>query len=337
MILSKIKSFWVLVFLVCVNLNFAQDIHWSQFNENPLFLSPANTGNFKGDSRFSTSYRDQWRKVTVPFQTFALYFDSKFSKNEKFSYAFSIFNDVVGDGKFKTLEINLNTSYKKIISKDSSQVLISGIQFGLNHRQFNFPNFNFDEQYNGISYDPNLPITEDLISDKKNNFTLGSGLIYQIQRAKNQSIQFGISAFNLNQANQSFYGEKVKRDVRLILFSRAEIALSEKSYLIPSFMYQKQGTFQELLVGSQYKHILKDERKSKKSIYFGLFIRRKDAFFLNFGLNLNTWQFGLSYDINTSSLKPASASRGGIELNLTYIIHKFKANKIQHRICPEFI
>jgi type IX secretion system PorP/SprF family membrane protein len=331
------KLFFVFVAVFLANFYFAQDIHWSQFNENPIFLSPANTGNFNGDSRFTSSYREQWRKVTIPFQTFSLYFDSKFSKNGNFTYAFSVFNDVVGDGKFKTIELNFNLAYKKYISKDSNHILRTGIQVGLNHRQFTFPNFYFDEQYNGISYDPSAPITEDLITDKRNNLNLGSGIAYQILRAKNQSIQFGISTFNLNQANHSFYGDKANRDIRILFFSRAEFALNEKNYLIPSLMFQRQGTFQEFVFGSQFRHILKDEQKSKKSVYFGFFMRRRDAFFLNLGLYINSWQFGLSYDVNTSTLKTASASRGGIELNLNYIIHKFKAKQIQHRICPEFI
>ena len=50
----------------------AQDIHWSQFNDNPVFQNPGNTGNFNGDVRFVGNFRDQWRAVSVPYQTLSL-------------------------------------------------------------------------------------------------------------------------------------------------------------------------------------------------------------------------------------------------------------------------
>ena len=33
------------------------------------FSNPGNAGQFNGDVRFVANYRDQWRSVTVPFQT----------------------------------------------------------------------------------------------------------------------------------------------------------------------------------------------------------------------------------------------------------------------------
>ncbi|NDE62604.1 MAG: type IX secretion system membrane protein PorP/SprF, partial [Cyclobacteriaceae bacterium] len=69
---------WLAICLLSVPCLFrAQDIHWSQFNDNPIFQNPANTGEFLGDTRFIGNFKDQWRSVSVPFQTFSVSVDRK--------------------------------------------------------------------------------------------------------------------------------------------------------------------------------------------------------------------------------------------------------------------
>ena len=315
----------------------AQDVHWSQFYDNPVFLNPANSGNFNGTSRFNALYRDQWRSVSKPFQTFSFSYDTQVGEKKEFGLGILVFNDVVGDGKFKTLEVQLAPSYQKLLAEDSSKTLRFGLQLALNHRSFTFPNFYFDEQYNGVSYDPNLPITEDLVQDKKTNISIGSGVGYQHHFDSKKSIQIGVSAFNINRPNQGFYGEKVQRDIRLSIYSIVELKTSSKTALLPAFIFQKQGTYSEFIIGSRFKYILSDGIKNKKALFTGVFLRTGDALNLNLGLNYNTWYFSVNYDINFSSLVPASARRGGVEIAARYIINRFKPKKIQHRICPEFI
>jgi len=54
-----VKHHW-LIFLFCLaNQAFAQDIHWTQFNNNPIFQNPAGAGNFKEDIRLTANYRTQ--------------------------------------------------------------------------------------------------------------------------------------------------------------------------------------------------------------------------------------------------------------------------------------
>ncbi|MGV3632449.1 MAG: PorP/SprF family type IX secretion system membrane protein [Bacteroidota bacterium] len=318
-------------------LTLAQDVHWSQFYDNPVFLNPANAGNFRGTSRFHLQYRDQWRSVTKPFQTFSFSYDTRFTKKPQFGLGLLVLNDVSGDGKFKTLEVQLAPSYEKILNRDSSDVLSFGGQLAINHRNFTFPNFYFDEQFDGVSYDPALPVTEDLFTEKRTNLSLGLGAKYRHRFDRKKSFETGLSAFNINQPNQGFYGVKVKRDLRLCFFVNADLKLKEKLSLLPGVLLQKQGTYTELIFGARVKYVMKNEEKNYKAVYGGVFFRSRDAFFLNLGMDYNKWYFGLSYDVNVSSLTPASGRRGGLELVTRYVINRFKPKQIQHRICPEFI
>jgi type IX secretion system PorP/SprF family membrane protein len=318
-------------------IGYAQDARWSQFYDNPILLNPSLAGEFKGTTRFHLNYRDQWRSVTKPFQTFSFTVDSKFSKHKSFRLGWSMLHDQVGDGKFKTLEINVNPSYEKILNRDTTDRILVGANLGFNHRNYIMDNFQFDEQFNGINFDPSAPITEEYTTLKKTNLTLGIGTAYNHRINRKMNIQTGLSIFNLNQPNQGFYGEKVKRDVRITYFARLDWKIKEKVTIYPQLLYQRQGTLQEFVLGVQGKLKLIESEKEQRSVYAGLFYRTADAVFLNLGIDYNAWYVGVSYDVNVSTLKPASAGRGGFELVTKYVINRFKPKQQIHRVCPEFI
>src|ERR1041384_3691574 len=50
----------------------AQDIHFSQFFEAPLWRNPSLAGIFSGDIRVQGVYRDQWNSVTDAYRTGSL-------------------------------------------------------------------------------------------------------------------------------------------------------------------------------------------------------------------------------------------------------------------------
>src|SRR6187402_756921 len=57
----------------CLQLNSsAQDIHFSQFFEAPLWRNPSLAGIFTGDVRVQAVYRDQWNSVTNAYRTGSL-------------------------------------------------------------------------------------------------------------------------------------------------------------------------------------------------------------------------------------------------------------------------
>jgi hypothetical protein len=60
----------IYILLQCGTINYAQDISFSQFYDQPLLRNPALAGIFTGDVRFTASYRNQWQSVTIPYRTF---------------------------------------------------------------------------------------------------------------------------------------------------------------------------------------------------------------------------------------------------------------------------
>lgn len=315
----------------------AQDIHWSQFNDNPIFQNPANAGNFNGDYRFVANYRDQWRSVTVPYTTLSISADSKLYNHKNLGYGILFFHDVVGDGSLRTIELQGNISYLLKLSKDSTHTLRAGLNLGMNHRQLNFSQLYFNNQYDGIQYNAALSSNEILQNDRKTNFSFGIGGVYQYYVNKRFNITAGIGAYNLNKPNQGFYNDVILRDIRTNIFAKGIYKIGFDWDIVPSFSLSFQGKYNEIITGTSVKYTLVDRLGEYRALYAGGWFRNKDAGYVSVGMDYQSWFVGLSYDINFSKLVPASRARGGFEIAVRYILHSFKPKKIVHRICPDYI
>ena len=67
---------------------------------------------------------------------------------------------------------------------------------------------------------------------------------------------------------------------------------------------------------------------------WGRFSNLTDAVIPYVGLDVGSFTVGLSYDVNVSSLKPASQGQGGFEISLIYI--KKPADGKKPIPCPRF-
>jgi type IX secretion system PorP/SprF family membrane protein len=325
-----VKHFWRILFLLVAANSLAQDIHWTQFNNNPIFQNPAGAGNFKEDIRLTANYRTQWRSVSIPFQTTALAADTKW---KQWGLALNYFHDQVGDGKFQTNELQL--SFCRPIAINLQHTIRPAIQVGFNQRQLNSSAFYFDSQFNGYIFDPSAPTNEIFQTESMTKPMLGLGLIHAFQINKQYSLQSGAGFFNLTRPNQSFFEDNTQRDLRLNLFSQLRYQYSSKLQFEPSFQLNLQGTYRALTLGGVSEYQLSAKEQVKVSA--GLWWRAKDAFCIQFGYARGPLYSGISYDFNYSSLVPASRGRGAFELSLRYVFTKFHPPQLQYRICPDYI
>lgn len=333
------KEIKYILFLLCSlsYTSFGQDIHWSQFDHNPVFQNPANVGQFDGDYRFHANLRDQWRSVTVPFQTFSVSGEAKSFMLDNLSIGGFLFNDVAGDGSFRTIEFQPSASYLVKLSSDSTHLLRGGLQFGLNHRSFDADAFTFDNQWNGHYFDNALSTNETFQTQKRTNFTWGTGATYEYTQGIRKRFIAGVGLFNINRPNQGFFGQKIKRDMRFNVFARAQYEVGFDWDVLPSIQLNLQGTYSEFIIGSQARYILKDRLGEYRALYVGGYLRSRDAGYIMAGMEYQSWWAGVSYDINFSSLHVASRARGGFEFSVRYILRTFKPRNVIHRVCPDYI
>lgn len=333
------KRLTIFIWYSCALILYGQDIHFSQFYMSPVQLNPALTGNFDGDWRFSGNQRSQWRSVSRPFNTIGL---SAENREElllpNLYHGINFFSDAAGDGNYRTIELNVTSSYEMYLDYDSLHVITPGIQLGFNHRRIDFSQLSFDSQFNGYYYDADLPTNEIFQTNNRTGLNVALGLIYSYRFEKRKQLTAGVGWFNLTPKQQSFYeNDNIVRDKRLTIHGKGIYELNYEWDLQPGFLMQFQGKFKEIVIGSNIRYIYKDKKGEFIGPYAGLWFRNKDAVNVVVGAYYNQWTVGLSYDVNVSQLAPASNIRGGLEFGVQYIIHLFKPLDIQHRRCPDYL
>lgn len=331
----------VLFFLLpCFNSSFAQDIHFSQFNASPMNLNPSLTAAFDGDYRIVLNHKNQWSSIPAPFKTFSLSADTKLPfkiKNDQVGLGMLINTDKAGATDFKTFQAALSLSYLKRLTQ--SQLISFGIQTGITNKSFDPGKMTFDSQYNGDNYDPSIASGENTFSTTGfSYFDFSAGAIWFYKIKERTQLSLGGSYFHINQPGQSFFSDKsILLDPKLVINSSFHVKVAPVVDLIPAVLFEKQGRFYEMIVGTSLKYILLPQQGYGTAIYGGCFYRGRDAFIVSAGMEYNKFNVGMSYDINNSTLSNASRNRGGFEISLIYIVQKFVAVKSNKKVCPVFM
>lgn len=317
----------------------AQDIHFSQWDMNPVFLNPALTGNHECAWRFSGNQRSQWRSVSRPYNTIGLSAENRQGLILPGMYhAVNLFSDAAGDGNYRTFEFNISTAYQFYLNNDSTHSVTPGIQLGVNHRSIDFSLLSFDNQFNGYYYDGNLSSQENFGTNKRTGFNMALGAIYAYKPAYRKELVAGVGWFNIPQMKQSFYGDDlIKRDRRVVIHAKANYPLNFEWDIQPGLMVQFQGKYKEIIFGTNARYLIKDKKGELLAPYAGIWWRNQDAAYVTAGLYYNKIKAGISYDVNFSKLVPASNLRGGLEFSVQYILCIFKPKEIKHRICPDYL
>ncbi|NVO01254.1 MAG: PorP/SprF family type IX secretion system membrane protein [Bacteroidetes bacterium] len=329
------KNILILMVIILSGLeSFAQDIHFSQFNESPLLQNPALVGSFNGDQRAIINYKDQWRSVTKPYKTAAVSFDAGILR-DKFKSGYLgigafIYNDKAGDTKLSTTNINLAISYHIYLNDYSN--LAAAIQGGYGQRSMSSANCQWDNQYDGTGYNADLPSGEQNSFNNYGYGDFGAGVLWNYFSSdagfRNRVIKranAGISLFHINKPKYSFYETNIEKlNRKFVLSGMMELGvLSNKNFtLIPSLVYYKQGPSQEFNFGTMGRYkVIEDGSGAIKdaAVSLGIFYRWKDAAIAILQLEVSNFAIGVSYDINTSNLKTASSNKGGIEFSLRYV------------------
>ncbi|GIV26475.1 MAG: hypothetical protein KatS3mg027_0289 [Bacteroidia bacterium] len=326
----KIKVIVLMIFSG-ISLN-AQDIHFTQIQYFPLTLNPAMSG-----ANYALSgnliYRNQWKAVAAPYNTFGLSVDGRVNKSPKghfFAAGLKFFNDNTGDLSLKTNDVTLNGAYH--LRVDQGQFIGIGIYAGIIQKSINMQNAQWDSQYDGTQYNSSLPNNENYGSNTFIVPDAGVGITYSFDKneglynrgGQNMKGNIGFSAFHVNAPSYTFLKDsKDKMPIRYVAFANGDIGLGKSNFaLSPLIVFQLQGASQELLTGLYGKYIFAKAQQGKSggSIALGSIYRNKDAVTSNIVLEYDSYTIGFSYDINISQLKTISRGKGAMEIFIRYVL-----------------
>jgi type IX secretion system PorP/SprF family membrane protein len=331
----------LIIFLSSVCYSVAQDIHFSQFLASPLNLNPALTGGFDGDIRAIGNHKRQWMSFTNAYQTFSVAGDARLQQL-KFGRTWIgvglLFNaDVAGDASFGTNQVKLCGSYNIMLTNDSALNLAIGLNGGFNQHNINYNALTFGNQFDGNQYNPSLSTGESFSNDNYNYFDVTGGLALSYIFNPKLSANTGFALAHINQPKQSFSDiNNIDLYRKYTVHGGMEWKFTRDLTLFPGIVYQKQGVLQETNLGAMLK--MNIDNISFHAIYFGGWMRAKDAGIIEMRFDYRMFNVGVSYDINYSKLNVVSKGRGGIELSVIYIYKKQRQLRLPYyQRCPVYM
>lgn len=325
-----IKKFTILLLVVIGQKNVqAQDIHFSQFMENPLLLSPAYAGMYEGNYRINLNYKNQWATIGNVYETYAASADFILFKNymglKTTGIGVSAYQDQAGSSKTKTTRIDLDLSQTVYVTDNSDLTLGIGISYL--EMSAIYKGLLWGSHYNGVEVDPTVSSGENFTGFAERNIDLSAGLLYRVFDDDLYPLEIGFSAFHLARPKTNILDVNGVVPVRLILNASKEFNFNNNYNMGYKFLLfsSMQKTARELLIGALFR---KDYGMVSKytgyhnniNFYAGIYYRIGDAIIPVVKVTVHKKiTAGISYDFTLSRLSQASLYRGGPEFALSYI------------------
>lgn len=334
------------IFFACCLLCFyltglnAQDIHYSQFFQNPVYLNPALAGVTQGDMRFSAIYRDQWSGVPVPYKTFSAHFD------QKLTYPFlgdgwlgvgGIFtHDKAGDAGLSWDAVEAVAAYIRPLTDEHH--LSAGIKIGAGQRSFDPEKLTFGDQFNGDIFVADQASLEAFERPAFLMLDLSAGIswFYKQYDSRTSSV-IGLSFSHLNQPIASFRGNPEYRlPVRYSVHGISRLQLASSVDLEINILWNfLPSTNMETVFMAGGRYYFQEGLEEAFNIGIGGGYRLKDAFVGYASIGYQNWRVSFSYDVNTSPFLIATHKRGGPEVSIQYLIFTVKPPE-NFKACPIF-
>jgi len=312
-----------LFFIMCAGIALSQDISFSQFYANPLYLNPAFSGSV-GMPRVALQYRNQWHSFDNAFSTYSAAFDIPVRKLQGGIGGY-VLNDSQADGILKTLQVNF--SYSVFVRLSENYHLNGALQAGYNQNSLNTSMLIFADNLDPNYGDHGTSGELATLTDPNYNYAdFSAGLLLYSQR-----LYYGIAVHHLTEPNQSFYqgnGDvaKLPRKYTGHFGARLPVYLyghnRKKFDISPQVIVQMQGKNQQFNYGLF---------ATKSGFTVGTWFRqnfgfRYDAVILLVGFMKKSWQINYSYDFTISGLRGDSG--GTSEISLTFLLYKSEKRKL---------
>jgi type IX secretion system PorP/SprF family membrane protein len=323
----KYLSFLFSLNLFCFLLK-AQDAQFSQYFNNPLYLSPAFTG-LTDEHRGILNYRNQWLGLSKAFQTIHLSYDYNF-EDKKNGVGVFLFRDMAGSSRLNTS--NVGASYAYDFKLKNELEIRSGVQVNYVTKTVNTANLIFNDQL--------IPNAPSVSADANTQFSKHSYLDIAAGAMVNTlSYWAGISVAHVNRPTTSDLSEDSKLPMQISIHGAYKFIQSKKGntllkYISPTFNYRMQGNFDQLDVGVLYVNVPINLGIG----YRGLPVKKylptysnNDAISFLVGMDIKEHKMRVAYSYDLSISRLIGSSTGSHELSLIYELSK-RAEKARKTI-----
>lgn len=329
-------------FICCLSAVFvaAQDPNFSQFFASPLTLNPAFTGKFNGDLRLAGNYRNQWPTINNAFTTYTVSADlsilkDRISEIDQFGIGVMAFSDQSGNGILKNNYLALSTAYHKGLDEDGYNQIGAGFQATYVNKRLDITNLKFEDQLTSLGF---TGVTSEVFSANQINVSyldVNAGVLFNGTSNGLNNYYAGVSLYHINRPKESFQGGQFFLPSRVTIQAGGMVPVGQDDALHFSANHSRQANATNTLIGGAYMMNMNPGQPAPTNLYLGTWVRFGDAIIPYVGLEFGEFHVGATYDVNVSSLKPASNMRGGAEISLIYI--KQPKDPYRKKLnCPKF-
>jgi len=318
----------------------AQDPNFSQFFASPLTLNPALTGKFDGVMRFAANYRNQWPSINNAYTTMTASLDMGIMKNripeyDQFGIGIMAYSDKAGNGALNSNYLGLSVAYHKALDENGYHQLGAGFQGTYMNKRLNTEKLTFQDQLTPMGF---TGVTRESFSSQQVNlhyFDLNAGIIYNGSTNGYNNFYLGASMYHINRPKETFQEGEFLLNSRVTIQGGAKIPVGTYNSLHVAANHSIQAKARNTMLGGAFCLNVNNDEENPTNFYIGSWYRFQDALIPYVGLEFGEWHFGASYDVNTSALKAASNSRGGVEVSLIYV-KKYTDPNMKKLNCPKF-
>lgn len=299
-----------------VSSTLAQDALFTQWENMPVYLNPALTGNFDGLLRLRAQHRNQWRSILKDnsYKTNAVSAEYKFANASarKISVGAFYIKDKAGSLDFRTGSINLSTSVVQNLGNPDKALhsIALGFKVGWAGSKLDFENAQW----------PGPPPAD--INDRTSYADVSAGLLWQYKSNAHFSFQLGSALHHLNSPNVSFSDTSVYRlNHRFNLHGNIEIPLVRSFSMVPSFLFSSQGSSEQLTFG--FNNRWYPAASSPNFVQLGIFARSSknysrseiNTYMLSATVELSSVLLGFSFD------RFEEIDSNAYEFSIGYVLH----------------
>lgn len=287
-----------------------QDVIYSQFYANPIYLNPAIAGS-KLSSRLTLNYRNQWPSINQGYNSYSVSWDQPV---EKLSGAIGVIAnaDAAAGGIYNSFSANGIYSYRLEVSQKI--LLNAAFQVGYVQHRLDWSKLIFDDQQNQA--------VPSQLNVGKLDFSAG------LLAGYGEHLYLGMAVNHLTQPDMSYYDGTINRmDMRFTIHSGVLIDINEGSSrgdlgglsISPNVVFIQQGKSRQLNLGVY---------ANSNPLIAGLWLRHTfgnpDAAILLLGFQQRNYKFEYTFDYTLSRLKIGTG--GAHEISLVFLFKNLRTS-----------
>jgi type IX secretion system PorP/SprF family membrane protein len=340
---KKIACSVFLTFFSLFLTSLGQDAVFSQYYSSCLYLNPALAA-AEPTVSLSMNSRVQWKSIITPYTTnqasliVPIYRPSDKSINMG-GIGVSVFQNKAGDIGLTNTGANFTAAY--IIPFNEKNHILAGVQVGLMQKTIDFSKGQWGSQFNVTNgFDSNISSGEYNFVSSKMYLDISFGAMYYNNPRRNiretgKSFYLGYSAYHFNRPNESVIAsQKSNLPVLNNFILGGEYSLNSSINISPNLLIAIQNASTQINVGMYGTYSFGDSDANKlvpSKLIAGVWYRVKDSFIGSIGFGGKFYSMGFSYDLNSSTLRQTSTSKGAGAYEISLKITSPKIEKV-HKV-----